>query len=238
MTAQVKPPQQSFFEELKHLRQHRDWLDYLWGQHQVLYRQGEEPVNLLNKSAPAFFGMTQRLIVDAVILGLCRLQDQATFPAAGQNQSNLTLAHLIRVIKENGAEALSIELEADRKALWAKGVSLRRHRNKRLGHFDLDTATGDSTLDPIFTKDVDATLDGLHNFIAKIVAKYEPEISYAQHPISPAGDASAFLDRLERAIHDQELRRDLRTRAIVEPVVVTVKAGELVLTDLSQFQSP
>jgi hypothetical protein len=105
-----------------------------------LFSQSTE-VNLLNESAPEFFGAVQRLLYDSIALRIARLSDPAT-SNRGQ-QANLTVSNLVETIRTSAcvspndlkriSEVLAkVKEAAEPFKLW---------RNKVIAHSDLQHAT-------------------------------------------------------------------------------------------------
>lgn len=101
-----------------------------WRQYEQLFAVDEETVQLLNKSAPAFFGVVQAQLWDSVMLGISRLTDR---PVSFGNKT-LSIQALPEMIDD--AEVKSAVEIAIAKALSDADFA-RTHRNKRIAHNDL-----------------------------------------------------------------------------------------------------
>jgi len=89
-TASIAPVEAEDLLEI--IKQDAFRLRYTWMNYRFLFAGEKKNVDVLNAAGPGFFGMTQRVIADDVILGIFRLTD----PAANGNQENTTLKRLLR----------------------------------------------------------------------------------------------------------------------------------------------
>lgn len=67
-------------------------LRYAWSNFRLMFASEKKSVDVLNATAPGFFAMVQRLLVDDVILRIARLTD----PPANRSQENATLKRLLQ----------------------------------------------------------------------------------------------------------------------------------------------
>src|SRR4051812_38961678 len=75
-------------------------LHYSWDLYQKLYLDNEART-VLNKTAPGTFRTVERAIRTEIVMSLSRLTD----PPASFKRDNLSLEHLINVVKEHSDEA-------------------------------------------------------------------------------------------------------------------------------------
>ena len=109
-----------------------------WEQYNFLFLSGSERVKVLNVCAAWFFGMTQRLLMREMLLGISRLTDKAAFGPF----DNLTIEGLLRDPALKGKTNLRALLgRRVRKAIRIAGP-IRVHRNKYIAHLDHAVAVG------------------------------------------------------------------------------------------------
>ena len=101
-----------------------------WRQYEQLFAVDQETVQLLNNSAPAFFGVIQAQLWDSVMLGISRLTDR---PVSFGNKT-LSIRALPDLIADPQVKA-AVE-NAVGQAL-SDAEFARAHRNKRIAHNDL-----------------------------------------------------------------------------------------------------
>lgn len=102
----------------------------LWKQYEQLFGVNQETVQVLNISAPTFFGVIQAQLWDAVMLGMSRLTDSPN----NAQQKNLSIRAIPPLIRDLGVRARMNEAVA---AALVDTKFARDHRNKRIAHIDL-----------------------------------------------------------------------------------------------------
>jgi hypothetical protein len=119
--------------EYETLNRHVFTLNLRWHTYERIFNTSEQRIDLLNDHVLGFAWVVHDLLVEALILGICRLTD----PPETAGRENLTLARIIANLSPPPGAALNRWL-TDRLAKIEGAVSsLRMHRNKRLGHIDL-----------------------------------------------------------------------------------------------------
>ena len=71
-------------------------LGYRWAMFLQLFDSGQDNVDLLNKSGSNVFELLQKLIIDDVMMSLCRLTD----PPKSMGYENASLEHLVGKLQE------------------------------------------------------------------------------------------------------------------------------------------
>ena len=111
-------------------------LGYRWAMFCQLFDSGQDNVDLLNKSGSKVFQLFQKLLIDDLMMSLCRLSD----PPKSMGYENASLRNL--------AEKLAEQLSPESKTkINEKFTELEQHlekvtilRNKALSHTDLTHA--------------------------------------------------------------------------------------------------
>jgi len=107
-----------------------------WGEYVVLFGTKPSRVDLLNRAAPAFFGMFEREMWKSILLHLARLTDP-TESLGNRRKKNLTLQNLPGLVGDphlkKRLEDLLVEAEKCTKFC-------RDWRNRTIAHRDLDLA--------------------------------------------------------------------------------------------------
>ena len=119
--------------------------------------ESEATVAILNRTAEAHFGHYQDILLDDILLGICRLQDEE-----GKRRS-LCLATLVRLTKHELEVGRSL-----RKCLReVRRASKRIHeiRNERIAHRDLDAARGASPRLGTSREEIRVAIDAIVGFI-------------------------------------------------------------------------
>jgi hypothetical protein len=191
--------------EFDQLHQHRVKLQLMWQQTLALFGTSKERVELLNRSAPAFFSMIQGVLYDQVLLGIGRLLD----PPGNSHQSNLVLAHLSKQVRAHGDTALADALDDHLSELRTHCATIRSHRHKRLAHLDLQHAMGMQEFSAVTIADVQRAIDGIYGFLKLIDEKHLLR-NYSQEVIEGLGDAEALVRRLGETDAQREEKRRSR----------------------------
>ena len=157
MAEKIEELLQAISEEIGEL--HLKWL--LFSQ---LFKD-KETVDLLNESAPTFFGVCQSMFLNDIILSISRLTD----PSKTGNKENLTLARILDSIDPSLFQ-LKTELIETLEIVKNSCDFARKHRNRRVAHTDLKTYFQDHP-EPLLssTKEkIEEALLGLRTFINKV----------------------------------------------------------------------
>lgn len=206
MSENVEKILQAISDELGNL--HLKWLFFL-----QLYDEKEEIIDLLNESAPMFFGVCQSIFLNDVILSISRLTD----PSQTDNKANLTLEQLLDAI-DPSCNQLKTELKAILSHIKCNSDFARVSRNRRVAHTDLKTYFQEHPEPlPDTTKEkIEEVLFGLRDFINKVELHFlQREIGYehldvldgANSLIGCLYDAKSYRDQLfQRA--NNSLRAD------------------------------
>ena len=108
----------------------------MWRHHQILFEGSDLQRELMQSIAPTFFGDLNRLLIEHLILQICKITD----PEESRGRPNLTVSFLVK-----NSDFFGAPLELGR----VKQLSARLHafrdkivpaRNKMIGHIDRDFA--------------------------------------------------------------------------------------------------
>jgi AbiU2 len=152
------------------------WLYKKGGEYVELYGSKPTRVELLNKTAPEFFGIIQGVLWEEVLLHIARLTDE---PKSGRNK-NLTIQNLPDLV-----DAL---LKCVLQQMVDKALNLRRFcrdwRNRHIAHRDLDLAINKeaSPLEPASRKQVNEALRAIVNVLNAVDVHYTESESHFLNP--------------------------------------------------------
>lgn len=110
------------------------WVHGKWAIFCQLYAE-KDSVELLNNTAPSFFRICQDVLLDDVLLTICRITD----PAQTGRKTNLCLERLVRHIDESAYCDLKDNATSLLTSFQQKLDFARDHRNRRIAHIDLQT---------------------------------------------------------------------------------------------------
>jgi len=116
-----------------------------WEVYHRLFMHGDEVTSLMGERLGGILAMLQGLMQDDMFLSISRLTDNDS-----SGQSNLSFWSLLPSIADSAEPAFGPRVTAAHNALVAAAANIRRHRHKRLAHFDLSVSLKDKVL-PIVT---------------------------------------------------------------------------------------
>jgi len=135
-----------------------------------IYKQiygNKKNVDLTNEFSPMFFGLYQKISYDWVIISITRLLD----PSKIQGYNNLSLKRLLE--KNKNKKDLYEEISKIYDELKEKSKKLEIHRNKRIGHNDLNKARANYEKLPVITRNlIDKVLRDIYDFMNEISLYY------------------------------------------------------------------
>lgn len=157
------------------------FLFYRWKIFRQLFVSGKENLALLNQSGSNVFALLQTLMIDDVFLTLSRLTD----PEKTRADENVSIKNLLRKIDGDLDNKLREDLRKKLKKLEALSINLRKHRNKRIAHLDLDHAIKVRSLPPVTNGDLEDALDLVKSIMKSVWLAlfdvsvwYDPAIAY------------------------------------------------------------
>jgi hypothetical protein len=185
------------------------WLYREWHEYVVLFGTKPTRLELLNKTAPAFFRIVQDSLWEGTILHVARLTDSPK--SVGKH--NLTIRALSALISDPGLAQRVTDLT--QKALEATEFC-RDWRNRHIAHRDLDLAisTGAEPLKPATREKVKAACDRIADVLNALSLHYMETTTFFDTP-DPPGGATALLYVLDDGIKAKEERRERMQRGEV-----------------------
>lgn len=111
-------------------------LRYRWALFCQLFDSGQANIDLLNKSGSNVFQLFQKLIIDDVMMILCRLSDRDK----SMGHENASIRNLFKRARKNLSDETANEVEAKLLELDAHMKNISTLRNKAISHKDLDHA--------------------------------------------------------------------------------------------------
>ena len=140
----------------------------VWCHYQTLFEEGELRRTMLHRVAPIFFGDLNLLLIEHLVLQICKLTD----PKTTMGRENLTLDYLVANadFAAPAEQAIAITL---RDRINAFRTTIVPARNKLISHLDREsvmagTALGaaDNAAWELFWSDLDALLDLFNRLFA------------------------------------------------------------------------
>jgi hypothetical protein len=196
------------------------WLTFQWRSYRSLFATSKARVNLINDSAPGMGRLIHDLLVEAVILGICRVAD----PASTGKNKNLTLEGLVRLLSPAPVETRSKWLSDQCAKIKHVATALKEHRDKRIAHTDLDVALGPGNeLPAIPRRQIDEVLALIHEFMGNILF-WHTGAGLDFNMVVP-GDAESLVHCMQRSDILCELQDDYHCRRLGHEQIVAKLAN-------------
>lgn len=170
------------------------WLHAKWQQYRGLFGVSEERLELINRSAGAFFWVVQETLWDEMLLHISRLTD----PSVTMGKNNLSFSALLSHL-DNDAPLRS-ELEVRISECTSRAKFARDHRNKRIAHRDMLHAL-DQVAHPlggVSRQDIEDILEAFRRVMAPLYLKYWNTTMFYEDVVLN-GDVDSLLVVLTRA---------------------------------------
>ncbi len=190
------------YEELK---TEITWLHARWIIYRQLFAESDKRVDLLNECASVFFYIIQDVLLEEVLVSLCKLTD----PARSRRFENLSLKQLQSRLGAHGDQKLAARTRSILDELHSKCEPFRVWRNKQLTHLDLTTAMKSSPdpLPGISRQMIEEALGLVRKYMNQIEGHYRnSEIGY-EHFIMRS-DGEALVAMLRYGLRYEELLKD------------------------------
>lgn len=159
-----------------------------WEIYKQLY--AKENIDLLNEVASSCFFVIHYMLVDDVILSLCRLIEQ--------KNGNCTLSQLIVQLNKGAFSAFRGEWAGKFADLKAQCSHLKTHRDKRIAHIDKMTALSEAMLPAVLKEDINTALSKLSEVMNAISRQlYKSTRTYQSPRI--IGDGNELIFWLKEA---------------------------------------
>jgi hypothetical protein len=153
----------------------------------------QETVNLLDESAPTFFGVCYLVLLNDVILEISRLTD----PSKTGKHENLTIERMVEATNSLVCDHQA-ELDELLSLIRCKCKFARTIRNRRLAHTDLEACKHPEILPAIEIGEVEEALLALRNIMNQVASYFD--WSEELYELSSFGDdANTLIGCLEEA---------------------------------------
>jgi hypothetical protein len=171
-----------------------------WNSFKTLYCTSDDNIKLLDESAKGFFVMHGDIMRDNIMMSICVLTDPASSRVGREIRNNLTLKHVADIIPSKDTSLIDEvnQLFESAKSPWEP---FRSHRNRRIGHYDLNTVLKktDELLPGVSISDVDTALSLIANVLNAIETFYDNNKTAYHHGIYQEGNAKELMDFLKRS---------------------------------------
>lgn len=193
------------------LRREVSWLHLKWNRYRALFDEGKERVDLMNDTAPAFFGEFRRLLVDDILLHMSCLMGSER--SCGKD--NLALARLSGLLQDAN---LRSELSEKLAQLPSLCEFAQDHRMRRLAHRDLALAmkaVDHRPLEAATYVKVEDALAAIRDVMNTVLGHFKESVVNYEQTIGALGDVDSLFHYLKRGQQaEREHFDDLRANVI------------------------
>jgi hypothetical protein len=183
-------------ELFNYLERETVWLAGKWNDFAALYHKSQDQIDLLNATAPSFFGQIQGIMWEDAILHLCRLLD----PPQSAGKDNLTFRRLPPLI---GDAALRTSVESTIDLALTHGQFARDWRNRRLAHCELPPLQGQpaKAVPRVMFAEMESSVDAVCYTLRIIYRHYYPNCDTEyRRPLDALGGVNALTSMLDKAL--------------------------------------
>jgi hypothetical protein len=161
-------------------------LHLFWQVYRNVYAVSKDQIDLLNSVDDIFFGITQQIFFNEVILHISRLTDKET---QGKNQ-NLSLVTLINNVNNELSEPIQKQLYDLQQQLNENVVIIRKKRSKSIAHLDYEYAVNNEDSIGISRQEIEIVLEIIRKILN--IIKMEIEGSYKEYQLITTNSSGAL----------------------------------------------
>jgi hypothetical protein len=178
------------------------WLFVRWKQYVQLFATKESRLDLMNRAAPFFFGVIQRVLWEETLLGIARL----TGPQSTAGKQNLSLRRLPSLIGDDGLRA---KIEERLEVVKDKTSFALDWRHRHIAHRDLSLLQ-DKKAEPLAVASKQAVDDALDSMadVLNAIDKHFSNSSTAYWMTLTTWGAEELLFTIRDGLRLQELREE------------------------------
>lgn len=174
-------------------------LNSRWGEYLTLYGTGNDHIEVMNKTAPNFFGMIQTGLQENIILHVARLIDE---PCMGPNK-NLSIKLFPELIQN-----CKLKEKVGKRICRTKKIAapIKVLRDKWHAHRDREFVLDPKAkpLPPILRRNIDESISAITNILDVIRSHYQGKSTSTVGYIPEWSEANIVLEILDRHIRTQQ----------------------------------
>jgi hypothetical protein len=192
MTAQEKE------ETVKAFTDQCVWLRLIYNEFRYLFNKtNESRVHLLEEVASNFFHDLNKIFIDYLLLGICKLTDPAHY---GKNDryENLSVEYILELVGQPTANQLGLDQLS--KKIHSIRDRLRAARNKILAHSDKHIMISQKVIGAFPKETGDDFWSNLQEFVNGINNHYFRNGPYPLDAVNPSG-AEDLVRALKKSVH-------------------------------------
>lgn len=155
----IKKELEQFFEQCR-------WTKIIYDEYFDLYERGNERLTLYEEIAGNFFIDLNRILIDYILLNICKITD----PAKSFGKDNLTIEYILSKIDPEITKELKLEELSNKIHEFTKQILPAR--NKLIVHTDKESAISNEALGGFSEEDRIAFWENLQKFVNRLSKYY------------------------------------------------------------------
>ena len=170
----------------------------IWRHYEILFEEGELRRTLMHRIAPVFFGDLNQLLIEQLVLEVCRLTD----PAVTKGRTNLTIDYVMRESDFAGAPEDFDRLITLRDNIHQFRSKIIPARNRLIGHLDRDAVMAAQPLGPTSEAEWTQFWNDLEEFLNVVHKRYvDPSGSFMLNNVGMISDADSLVKALKESTY-------------------------------------
>lgn len=166
----------------------------------ILYETSEARRDLLNEVAKNFFHDLQEILIQYILLNICKLTD----PPHPRQSDNLTVVYILELVGTEAAKKLALDELSEK--IHSFRIYIRDARHKIIAHLDKDTALSKGFLGAFPREANDAFWRDLQEFVNRVYDHYFG----GPFPLDAVNmyNAEDLVDALKKSVHYDDYFKD------------------------------
>jgi hypothetical protein len=184
----------------------------VWRHYEILFEEGDLRRTLLHRIAPVFFGDLNQLLIEQLVLQICRLTD----PPVTMRRTNLTIDYVMREADFSGAPEDLARVTALRDSIHQFRSKIIPARNRLIGHLDRDAVMTGQPLGPASESEWTQFWDDLEQFLQVVYTRYVDSSGvFMLNDVGMISDADSLVKALKESTY---FHRTLDNHALTQQV--------------------
>lgn len=169
------------------------WVRLVFNEYCILYESGQDRRELLDEVAKHFFRDLNKILVEYILLNMCKLTDRAH----SRKDDNLTVKYILELVGPETAKQLGLDELSQ--SIHSVRPYILDARNKIIAHLDTETGLSKGVLGAFPRKIGDAFWRDLEEFVNRVNTHYFER----PFPINAVNmyNAQNLVQALKKAVH-------------------------------------
>ena len=169
------------------------WTKIVYNEYRILYETSQKRLDLLSTIANHFFHDLQNILIEYILLSICKLTD----PAHSRGHDNLTVKYVLELVDPETKKQLGLDDLSNRIHGFRKYVQDARH--KLIAHLDREATLSQGSLGAFPQGAIEQFWSDLQEFIDRIHNRYCGGV----FPIDAVNmyNAQDLVETLKKSVH-------------------------------------